>query len=294
VSDGRSDAAGANNLEVYAHFIVRLTWTNRIDTTLSNMKRKTLHDYFALPTTSTTKADLEEISDPVGTAPSKTATFTVKTLPIPDGLSTIPSFITENEERALLDFLDQQHWRTDLARRTMHYGGTYCLMPPRDASPAERKKIEQTIIAAPVMPASFDFLIDRMVSCGLYAAVDKPAYCIVNEYLPGHGISAHVENFRFGEPVCSLTLAAGDAMRFHELESANDGSVRSGKASAAPRTGRRQDVFLPRRSLVILRDDARSRWQHEIVRGRRTGKATGWRRVSLTFRVEKNHDRKSD
>ncbi|KAK4941960.1 hypothetical protein LTR28_008783 [Elasticomyces elasticus] len=164
-------------------------------------------------------------------------------------------------------------------------------MPPRDASPATRKSIESTVITAAPMPAELDFLIERMIESGLYHADEKPAFCIVNEYLPGQGISAHVENFRFGEPVCSLTLHSGDSMRFHELSAAHDGSVRSGKATAAPRTGRKEDVRLDRRSLVALRGPARSCWQHEIVRGRKKGKGEEWRRVSLTFRVEKKKKR---
>ena len=248
----------------------------------STNKRKTLHDYFRLDSRVGAKAH-EESNGDVVEAPGSSR---VKTFANPAGLTLLHDFITEEEEARLLDYLDRQHWRTDLARRTMHFGGTYCLMPPRDSSPATRKKIEGTILTAPDMPRDLDFLMKKMIASGLYEVDRRPEYCIVNEYRPGQGISAHVENFRFGEPVCSLTLGGGDQMRFHELEAAHDGSVRSGKASTAPRTGRREDVFLPRRSLVVLRSDARSKWQHEIVRGRKGGKPSGWRRVSLTFRVE--------
>lgn len=205
--------------------------------------------------------------------------------PIP-GLTVLMSFVTPAEESALLAFLDSQPWRTDLSRRTLHYGGTYCLMPPWNASASERKAIEQTIVAAREIPAELSFVVDKMIEQGLYTAANKPEYCIVNEYLPGQGISAHVENFRFGEPVCSLTLAGDDQMRFHELRNAHDGSVRSGKASTAPRTGKHIDIRLRRRSLAVLSSDARRTWQHEIVRGRKTGKPMGWRRVSLTFRTD--------
>jgi len=249
-------------------------------------KRKTLDDFFA------TDASVGPIKHPVLSQPYlNTEQQLIRTFNTPPGLSLINAFITLAEEQALLDFLDSQTWRTDLQRRTMHYGGSYCLMPPRSASPGTRKKIEETIITAPSMPAELDFIVQRMIEHGLYQADNEPKFCIVNEYCPGQGISAHVENFRFDEPVCSLTLAGADGMRFHELVAANDGSVRSGKASVAPRTGRRQDVHLDRRSLVILTGDARSKWQHEIARGRKTGKSPSWRRVSLTFRVEKKAGR---
>lgn len=213
----------------------------------------------------------------------ETSARTVRQVP---GLSILASFITPEEESSLLSFLDAQSWRTDLSRRTIHYGGTYCLMPPRNAPLSERRAIEQKIITAPNFPDALSFLVERMIEQGLYSQDSRPEYCIVNEYLPGQGISAHVENFRFGEPVCSLTLAGSDAMRFHELGSADDGSVRSGKASVAPRTGKSVDVQLFRRSLAVLTGDSRSTWQHEIARGKKSGKPVGWRRVSLTFRTD--------
>lgn len=74
-------------------------------------------------------------------------------------------------------------------------------------------------------------------------------------------------------------------MRFHELVVPDGGSVRSGKAQRARRTGRRVDVMLPGRSLVVMRDAARWKWQHEIVRTSK-GRGPGWERVSLTFRVK--------
>jgi len=244
-------------------------------------KRKTLHDYFTSHSASPTKQ--------VKPFPPLTQDSSPKlsnTSSLPPGLSLRSNFINPAEEQNLLNFLDEESWRTDLSRRTLHYGGTYCLMPPRSATPAERKQIESQIYTAPPLPPEFDFLIDRMIAHGFYNERTKPAFCIVNEYLPGHGISAHVENFRFGEPVCAITLAGADTMRFHELERADDGSVRTGKAGKAPRTGVKRDVWLERRGVMVMMGESRRRWQHEITRGRMKGKDEGWRRVSLTFRTE--------
>lgn len=251
-------------------------------------KRKTLHDYFrgskSLATSSS--SDIHQSRTVAPALRSKTPLCRVQQAP--PGLALLPDFITSEEETSLLAFLDAQPWRTDLSRRTMHYGGTYCLMPPRDATPAERDAIASTIITASPIPPEVNFILERMIAAGLYSPYTKPSYCIVNEYLPGQGISAHVENFRFGEPVCSLTLAGSDIMRFHELEEAHDGSVRSGRVKEGKRTGRRADVRLKRRSLCVLRGKARKQWQHEIVRGRKAqgDGEKGWRRVSLTFRTD--------
>ncbi|EON63022.1 hypothetical protein W97_02248 [Coniosporium apollinis CBS 100218] len=236
---------------------------------LPSKKRKTLHDYFKAPSKTPS-------GEPALKQPRESS--------IP-GFSVLPSLVSPSEQENILAFLKNQAWRTDLSRRTIHYGGTYCLMPPKNATTAERAAVERNIIPAPPIPLELHWLIDRMVARGFYDDHARPEFCIVNEYLPDQGISAHVENFRFGEPVCSLTLGSGDFMRFHELAAPHDGSVRSFKAVQAPRTGRREDVWLPSGSLAVLTGDARYRWQHEIVRGKK-GKEAGWRRVSLTFRVE--------
>lgn len=189
-----------------------------------------------------------------------------------------------------MDFLNGPSctWRTDLSRRTMHFGGTYCCMPSKgrcksgnDDGEAERP----VVLKAPDMPAQFDWLIQRMVDRGVFCNERRPRYCIVNEYVGNQGISAHTENFSFSQPVVALSLLGRDKMRFHELAEAWDGSVRSGKAAKAPRTGKKADVDLPRRSLLVMKDDARWKWQHEIARTAK-GRGVGWKRVSLTFRVK--------
>lgn len=224
-------------------------------------------------------------------APKQSKTSTASTLPhehegIP-GLRILTDFVTAEEEQEILQFLDQEERRTDLARRVIHYGGTYCLMPPRTATPRERKLIENTILTAHPMPNQLTFVVSRMIGHRLYTNACGPEFCIVNEYKDRQGISAHVENFRFKSPVCGLTLEQGDWMRFRELKCPNDGSVRSGKASQAERTGKVKDVWMPPRSLLVMEGEAREKWQHEIVRSKRDRTMPDWRRVSLTFRTDK-------
>ena len=242
-------------------------------------KRKTLHDFFSGKETQRQTATQHAVEPP---RPISTA--------IP-GVSVLPCFIKPTEEATVLSFLAHQPWRTDLSRRTIHYGGTYCVMAPRDASPETRKRIENDIITAPPVPRELAFLVDQMVSHGVYSPDQKPEYIIVNEYLAGHGISAHIENFRFDEPVCGLTLGHADNLRFHELVEPDDGSVRTGKAAKAERTGRKVDVWMPSRSLLVMKGEGRWKWQHEIVRGRK--KQHSFKRTSLTFRVEKRGNRDS-
>ena len=199
------------------------------------------------------------------------------------GLSLHKAFVTVAEEQQILDFLKDASWRTDLSRRTMHFGGTYCLMPSKSVPSEENQQAE--VLQAPPMPAELSWLIDRMVDLDIYQEDRKPQYCIVNEYTGNLGISAHTENFQFGEPVVGLSLLSSCPIRFHELARPFDGSVRSGKAAKAERTGKVVDVQLPGRSLLVMSGESRWSWQHEIVRSSR-GRGLGWRRVSLTFRVK--------
>ncbi|MCJ1231620.1 hypothetical protein MMC12_008299, partial [Toensbergia leucococca] len=204
------------------------------------------------------------------------------------GLSLYKNFVTPEEESSILNFLNSKKctWRTDLSRKTMHFGGEYCLMPPKittglpkstDVKQGTEIVIKPQIIQAPPMPEELSWLIQRMTEQGIYAKDQVPQYCIVNHYTGSLGISAHTENFSFSEPVVGLSLLSPCSMRFHELVSPDGGSVRSGKAQDAKKTGRWKDVMLPGKSLIVMNGDARWKWQHEIVRSRR-GRGVGWER----------------
>lgn len=207
-----------------------------------------------------------------------------KKTPVP-GLVLYTDFVNQTEQADILAYLDDSElcaWRNDLRRRTMHFGGTYCVMPPKSKNPVATKP---AVIQAPPMPQRFQWLLERMVALDVYDDKRRPEYCIVNEYTGDLGISAHTENFRFGEPVVGLSLLSSCPIRFHELESPFDGSVRSGKAAQAQKTGRVVDVHLPSKSLLVMNGPSRWSWQHEIVRSAK-GRGPGWKRVSLTFRYE--------
>lgn len=246
-------------------------------------KRKVINDFFKpinkhpgpKPVPLAPQRGLEELSEQA---------FTIKETPVP-GLTLLLNFIKPAEERNILDFLNdpsQCTWRTDLSRRTMHFGGTYCLMPSKSDNPTLAKP---SILQAPPMPQEFEWLVQRMVDAQVFPDHQRPQYCIVNEYTNNLGISAHTENFQFGEPVVGLSLLSNCPIRFQELTEPFDGSVRSGKAGKAEKTGRKVDVDMPGRSLLVMRDESRWKWQHEIARSAK-GRGVGWKRVSLTFRYK--------
>ena len=240
-------------------------------------KRKAINDYFI---SAAKRVRPDETPREIGQQQQPKKCEPVTSVP---GLNLHKSFVTLAEEQQILDFLQDASWRTDLSRRTMHFGGTYCLMPSKSVPSKEKQQAE--VLQAPPMPAELSWLVERMVDVGIYQEYRKPQYCIVNEYTGNLGISAHTENFQFGEPVVGLSLLSSCPIRFHELARPFDGSVRSGKAAKAERTGKVVDVQLPGRSLLVMSGESRWSWQHEIVRSSR-GRGLSWRRVSLTFRVK--------
>ncbi|KAL2038676.1 hypothetical protein N7G274_008434 [Stereocaulon virgatum] len=247
-------------------------------------KRKAINEFFT--PVAKHKAPKPPKTREQGSGNKATDAITVLKTLVP-GLSIHHDFVNHTEEQNILNFLNDPSkciWRTDLSRRTMHFGGTYCLMPSKLDGQSHAKP---QILQAPPMPEEFDWLIQRMIDTRIYPDSQRPQYCIVNEYTGNLGISAHTESFRFGEPVVGLSLLSACPIRFHELTKAYDGSVRSGKAGKASKTGRAVDVVMPGRSLLVMKGESRWEWQHEIMRSAR-GRGVGWKRISLTFRYELN------
>lgn len=176
------------------------------------------------------------------------------------GLALIDDWIGKAEERRLLGLIDAGHWRTDLKRRVQHFGYRYDYRA-RSVSLADR--------LGP-LPEWLSVLGGRLVDKGLFAAV--PDQVIVNEYLPGQGISAHTDCIPcFGETIASLSLGDSVVMTFRHA--ATDAHL---------------ELVLPARSLLVLSGPARYDWLHAIP-GRKSDmiggeRKTRLRRVSLTFR----------
>ena len=181
------------------------------------------------------------------------------------GLSLLPDFITEAEERELLSAIDQQPWLADLQRRVQHYGYRYDY--------TARQVTADLYLGA--LPDWLQPLATRLHFEGLFAT--PPDQVIVNEYQPGQGIALHVDCIPcFGDTIASLSLGSGCLMDFIH-------------SKTAYKTG----LFLPSRSLLLLQGDARYHWQHGIAK-RKSDVVDGvkvprGRRVSLTFRTVTLH-----
>ena len=184
----------------------------------------------------------------------------VASLPI-EGLQYVEAFVNEAEEAVLLELVDAGPWRSDLTRRVQHFGWVYDY----------KKKIIDLSMHIGPLPGWLQSLAGRLAFEGFTPTV--PDQVIVNEYLPGQGISSHVDCLGcFGPVVISLSLRSPCVM---DLVSRKEQTKVS--------------LPLARRSLLVLSGSARTMWSHAIA-SRKSDKFGGTsyrrdRRVSLTFRT---------
>ena len=185
--------------------------------------------------------------------------FDIPPTAMPDiaGLRYVPDFITEDDERSLIEAIDQQPWLNDLKRRVQHYGYKYDYKARAVTNEAYLGPLPDWI--TPVAQ-NLPFKPDQ-----------APDQVIVNEYLSGQGISAHVDCVPcFNDTIASLSLGSGAVMQFINRQE-------------------KHDLFLEPRSLIILSGPARYEWTHAIP-ARKSDVVDGFkiergRRVSLTFRT---------
>ncbi len=180
---------------------------------------------------------------------------------LPPGAVYLPLFVSQKEERELAVSLDRGEWSSELKRRVQHFGYRYDYRARMVTDDAYLGKLPEWLRS----------LSERLAELNGHG--DVPDQVIANEYLPGQGISAHVDCVPcFSEQIASLSLLSGCEMVFRNVKSQENISV-----------------ILEPRSLLVMSGAARYEWTHEIP-SRRTDIVAGEkrpreRRVSLTFRT---------
>ncbi|MEQ8433494.1 MAG: alpha-ketoglutarate-dependent dioxygenase AlkB [Oceanicaulis sp.] len=178
---------------------------------------------------------------------------------LPPGARVIRDFVSEQSAERLLAAIDALDWRADLKRRVQHYGWWYDY---------RERRVTNDMRLGPLP----EWLLPAAEAVGEMPEFDRrPDQVIVNEYLPGQGISAHVDcEPCFGPAVASLSLGGEVEMVFRKRS-----------------TDGRRSVILEPAMLLILTGEARYNWTHEIparksdvINGARQART---RRVSLTF-----------
>lgn len=149
---------------------------------------------------------------------------------------------------------------TNLSRRVQHYGWRYDY---------KARSVHRQSYLGP-LPECLAVLARQLADKGLMSTA--PDQAIVNEYLPGQGISAHIDcEPCFGPEIASFSLGDEYPMRFQRV--ADDEQF---------------ELWLPIGSVCIMSGPARYEWKHEIVKRRSDplagGRKVRRRRVSVTFR----------
>ena len=177
------------------------------------------------------------------------------------GLEYHNNFITYVEQQKLMEIIDSQIWLDDLKRRVQHYGFKYDY---------KRRNIDNSMHLGEIPDWCKNIGI-KLQSNGIIDFM--PDQVIVNEYLPGQGISNHIDcEPCFNDTIISLSLNSSCIMQF-----TNNLNVQK----LIP-------VLLEPCSLVVLKKDARYNWMHGIKAVKTDNfygeKIIRRRRVSLTFR----------
>ena len=177
------------------------------------------------------------------------------------GLLYIENYITADEHGALLADVDNGLWLDDLKRRVQHYGFKYNY---------RARKVDMSMRVGE-LPEWLKSLSEKLHQDEYMPEVADQV--IVNEYLPGQGISAHIDcEPCFKDTIASLSLGSSCVMNF---------------TNKLDRT-QKIPVWLEPRSLVVLKEEARYKWLHSIAARKwdewEGNKHDRNRRVSLTFR----------
>jgi alkylated DNA repair dioxygenase AlkB len=176
---------------------------------------------------------------------------------MPDGARLVLDVMAERGEAALLAEIDS--WSDDVWERPILRPG---LLPARremrcfgwNYVTRGRSLVRCEAFPETLAMCAATWLAHAQVDIALLEQV------IVTRYRPGAGIGWHTDAPVFGDTVATLSLGADWRMEF-----------RRGAGGSPIR------VALPRRSLLVLGGESRSRWQHRIPDVRAT-------RVSLSFR----------
>ncbi|ARF10565.1 2OG-FeII oxygenase [Hokovirus HKV1] len=145
------------------------------------------------------------------------------------GITLINDFIDQTKEQELLDYINNQQWSNIINRRTQHYGYEY------------NYNKKNTITKAQDLPDIFKDLFNNNF------IINDKTQIIINEYLPGQGIADHIDSLIFDNKIMSLSLNSDSSMVFTNII-----------------TKEQVSVYLPRRSLLIIEDEARYKWYHGI------------------------------
>lgn len=171
------------------------------------------------------------------------------------GLIYLDAYISDLHHDYLIEAIDQAVWDSSMKRRVQHYGYRYDY---------KARQVTSDLYLG-LLPDWASRIARQLSADGLIEV--EPDQMIVNEYMPGQGISAHIDcEPCFGNRIFSLSLGSAAEMRF----------TQSGQEPV--------DLLLRPRSMVMMFGEARYAWKHAIPARKSDNGVKRSRRISLTFR----------
>ncbi len=166
----------------------------------------------------------------------------------------VPNVISEELECNLIQYIDEFKWSLgpDGKRLVQQYGYIYDY---------NNKTISDE--KAPPIPELLSELATKL---------NLPEYdqMVIDNYLPGEGITPHTDSPVFGNEITIISLGSGAVMHFTRYKR------------------KAKELYLEPRSMLIMKDEARKLWKHEIKK-RKSDVVYGTRiprnrRISITYR----------
>lgn len=177
------------------------------------------------------------------------------------GLQLIKDFINFEEEQFLLQMIYKEEWNTSIKRRVIHFGHIFQY---------KDKKVDKSNFTK--FPLWLGLIINKLKNIDILKNF-TPDQCTINEYLPGIGISSHIDTHSsFTDCIISISLGSPITMKFTDKTN-----------------NQTSNLYLPKRSLLVLSEDARYKYSHGISWRKTDCNPSGEiikrkKRVSITLR----------
>lgn len=163
-------------------------------------------------------------------------------LQIPDTACYIPNFITEEEERQVIKYINsvpQPKWTQLSHRRLQNWGGI----------PHPKGMIAEEI------PSWLHKYIDKVAALNAFENGLLPNHVLINEYLSGQGIMAHSDGPLFYPVVTTISCGSHTLLDFYKRLDTTEQQQPKLEFS----------LLLERRSLLVLQKDLYHNYLHSIA-----------------------------
>ncbi|MGB2925356.1 MAG: alpha-ketoglutarate-dependent dioxygenase AlkB [Limnothrix sp.] len=172
------------------------------------------------------------------------------------GLVYVQGLLTNSEQVNILAEIDKMPWQNDLKRRVQHYGYKYDY---------KARSINKSMYVGALPPFAVE-VAQKLQAQNL--VTELPDQLIVNEYQPGQGITSHVDcTSCFKNKIVTVSLGSVYEMDFISLD-----------------TGEICSTSLELGSALLMSDEGRYKWTHQIKARKNDHGIPRGRRVSLTYR----------